>query len=333
MQNYPTLSTEIRGLQLQPLQSKHLGFMVNLLSHPEIQRTLFRVKTKVTKEKQSKSIEKMYSDPPKEITYVLTLKSLFAEKYIGYVKIKLIDWDIKSCYISIAIDPAPEYRGKGYAKACYNSFFQYLFSLGFMKIYGRTYENNLATIKLNQTTGFRFIGRQKSFVLYPENYSLDALFFEKLNPVLEQQYPKRDARAIKELTKSCDLIAKALNAHELIPSTVFDTLQHLKEDPSLLPATHSFINELLSNLSPSQILNGPSPNKDTLLLREYRAKNAKSAGLTYLAYPLTQQQRAFELELTEKIKAFDLDGIEKFLKAGALTPENHTVLTPLFCGQ
>jgi hypothetical protein len=93
-----------------------------------------------------------------------------------------------SCYLSVAILNTPEFRGQGYSTACYDSFFEYLFSLGFMKIYGRTYEENTPTIKLNFRTGFRFIGRQKHFLIKKGQSTQDALFFEKLNPLLETSY-------------------------------------------------------------------------------------------------------------------------------------------------
>ncbi|MFZ6022606.1 MAG: GNAT family N-acetyltransferase [Patescibacteria group bacterium] len=333
MQNFPTLKTKVKELQLQPLQHKHLNFIVELLSNSDIQKTLFRTKTKISKEKQLKSLEKMYANPPKEITYVLTIKKLLSEKYIGYVKIKLIDWDVKSCYISIAIDTDTKYRGKGYAKACYESFFDYLFSLGFMKIYGRTYENNLATIKLNFATGFRFIGRQQQFVLFPNKQSLDALLFEKLNPALEENYPKRDALAIKKLTEYCKEIALAYENRSTPPDSVLDALRLLKADSTLLPATQLFIEEILT--SDLQYKPCPTSRQDMKItvLRASRASHAKSIGLDYLALPLTPDQRVFEHELAEKIEKFELHDIENYLKAGAVTKANWEKLRPLFLGK
>lgn len=333
MQNFPTLKTSIKELQLQPLQRKHLNFVVELLSDTEIQKTLFRTKTKISKEKQLKSLEKMYTSPPKEITYILTVKKLLSEKYIGYVKIKLIDWDVKSCYVSIAIDTDAKYRGKGYAKACYDSFFDYLFSLGFMKIYGRTYENNLATIKLNFATGFRFIGRQQQFVLFPNKQSLDALLFEKLNPALEVSYPKRDAPAIQKLTNYCKEIAFAYENKSAPSNSIIDGLQLLKNDTTLLPATQLFIEEILaSDLQYKPRANDQRDERVTAL-RALRASHAKSIGLEYLAIPLTPEQRAFELELVEKIEHFELHEIENYLKAGAITKANWEKLRPLFLGK
>ncbi len=188
MPKFHELKTSLPNLVLVPLGKQHISFITSLLNNKEIQKTLFRIPTKVTNERQHNAIERMYSyEQPKEITYVLTLKSFLKSESIGFVKIKLIDWSVKSCYLSTAILPDQKYRGQGYAKAAYNAFFSFLFDIGIKKIYGRTYENNTATIKLNFATGFRFIGRQKNFIIYPNKTSLDAMFFEKLAPNMQTQ--------------------------------------------------------------------------------------------------------------------------------------------------
>lgn len=242
MQKFPLLSTQIKDLVLQPLQEKHLDFLVALLSKPSIQKTLFRSKTKITREKQYREFEKMYEkEQPTVITYVLTKKAILSEKYIGYVKIKLIDWTVQSCYISVAIDDAPEYRGKGYAKATYESFFAYLFSIGLKKIYGRTYENNIATIKLNIATGFRLIGRQKNFVTYPDHTSLDALLFEKLATDIDTSIPNKD---IELQNTICNKINAAKSPY---------SLEEISNDFAIPPLHEYFLSLQQEQINPKRI--------------------------------------------------------------------------------
>lgn len=191
MPKFSELKTERKELVLVPLDKKHKQFYLDLLNDKKIQKTLFRTFRTVADDAFDKTFEKMYADKVKEIVYVMETKKLFKRLPIGYMKINLIDWTNKSCYISVAISADENTRGKGYAKAAYNSFFNFLFTLGFHKVYGRTYEENIPTIKLNRATGFRFIGRQKHFVLYEKNVSQDALFFERLSDKLEHSFQNK----------------------------------------------------------------------------------------------------------------------------------------------
>lgn len=199
MQKFPVIKTSVKGFSLQPLEKKHASFYVELLNDPSVQKTLFRSPRVVKEEAFLNSLEAMHGEKIKEITYILTLTDDRQKIYFGYVKIKLIDWTSKSAYLSVAIKNDPRFRGKGYSTVCYNAFFKYLFSIGFLKIYGRTYEENIATIKLNFTTGFRFIGRQKNFVIYNENQSQDALYFEKLHPALLTSYNNKYSQILLPL--------------------------------------------------------------------------------------------------------------------------------------
>jgi hypothetical protein len=179
---------------------------------------------------------------PKEITYILTLNGFLTKKHIGYVKIKLIDWDVKSCYISIAIDDSQEVRGKGYAKATYEAFFPFLYSLGILKIYGRTYENNIATIKLNISTGFRLVGRQTAFMVYPNQTSHDALLFGKLSPEISTTVPPVDTAAHQHYFK---LLCKAYlgaSITEQLQSRVLFSLPPLNEYTNYL-SSHQIMDE------------------------------------------------------------------------------------------
>lgn len=185
---FPTLKTKDTGFILEPLVESHQKFYISLLNEASVQKTLFRKPRTVKAESFFKTQTAMYSQPPKEIVYILTVKKFLQKIPIGYVKLKLIDWDLRSAYISIAITDNPNYRGKGYSVLCYEALFEYLFSKGFLKLYGRTYEENIATIKLNIRTGFRFIGRQKHFVVSSEQTSQDALFFERLSPSIESSF-------------------------------------------------------------------------------------------------------------------------------------------------
>ncbi|WKZ29704.1 MAG: GNAT family protein [Candidatus Dojkabacteria bacterium] len=186
---FPKLKTKVKALTLEPLSKTHAEGLLIILNDSDIQKTLFRTPRIVQPEAFTKAIESMYGEKIKEITYILTLTENRKKTYIGYVKIKLIDWSNMSAYLSVAILNKSEFRGKGYSTACYDAFFDFLFSsFGFLKIYGRTYEENTPTIKLNFRTGFRFIGRQKHFLVKKGQQTQDALFFEKLNPNLETSY-------------------------------------------------------------------------------------------------------------------------------------------------
>lgn len=348
MQNYPTLKTSIPFLQLQPLQRKHLPFMVELLSIPEIQRLLYRVPTKISLEKEEKAIQWMYeSEKAKEITYILTIKKVFTEKYIGYVKIKIIDWSVKSCYISIAILPNSEYRGKGYAKATYDSFFEYLFSLGFMKIYGRTYEQNISTIKLNKATGFDFVGRQHDFVLYPDDTSLDALLFEKLNPLLAKKYQKPYITKMSSIARILEPIASARRLDNVTTELIAATLLQLEEHSfsSLPEPLQLYLKEITTSLRAENTSNTHSvslfehtPTKE--LFHRYRAENARSAGYNILESPITLEQCESEQKLIRDLRNFltaenstlEFDATNCF-RYGGYTEHNWHYLEPLFLGK
>jgi RimJ/RimL family protein N-acetyltransferase len=349
MQSYPTLKTSIPYLQLQPLAAKHVPFLVDLLSDEEIQRSLYRIPTVVTAEKEMKSLANMYSDEkPKEITYVLTIKKLFTEKHIGFVKIKLIDWSVKSCYLSVAILPNPEYRGKGYAKVAYDSFFQFLFELGFMKIYGRTYETNTSTIQLNKATGFTFVGRQRDFVLYPNDTSLDALLFERVNPLLSEKYQKLYSTQMRAIAKILQPIASARYEGTVTEKLLTETLTTLRNAQySQLPSPlRRFISGTISELENE---NGAESNrtnsKGELLINEVirnlQARNAIVAGLDILAYPITISQYEYFSQIAEATVALlssetftgwsEID-FELCYKYGAYTKENWHYLETTFLG-
>ncbi|MCC7303950.1 GNAT family N-acetyltransferase [bacterium] len=331
MQNYPTLKTAISELILEPLSQSHIPFLVSLLSSTEIQKTLFRTPTKITPEKEYKAIEKMYVNDkkPKEITYVLTLTKFLTKIPIGYVKIKIIDWIAKSCYLSVAILPDPLYRRKGYAKACYDRFFEYLFSLGFMKIYGRTYESNTETIKLNEKTGFRFIGRQTKFILYPNKTSHDALFFERLNPDLES-YRNVFESELSVATEIISKLTKDPNDKDLLTQ-----LEECSKETILQPI-QKYLHEIISELKTSRVteeIDLESP------FHRFRATAAKTYELEILSYPITQKQRISAKQAEKEFTSFLDNGrlgsytTENSLKYGGYTLENWEYLRLLFLGK
>ena len=346
MKNFPTLKTTVPELVLQPLDKKHLPFIVTLLNDTEVQKTLYRVPTKVTLEKESKALDRMYGDEkPKEITYILTIKSFLSEKYIGYVKIKLIDWTVWSCYISVAILPDTAFRGKGYSKASYLAFFDYLFSLGMMKIYGRTYENNLPTIKLNESTGFRFIGRQTDFILYPNKTTLDALFFEKLNPKLELDYTKRYAKDLDELSSILKKISEDRDKGKFTNETKASSIEALSalSRDNYLPSVSKYLDKVIEELS-SESADSVSytPSAMSTLVRSFRAQNAIAAGYSILAYPVTKSQLVEEQALASYITELlgvtnrsnaNYSNLDNALWYAAYTPENWEFLHTLFLGK
>jgi len=354
MKNYPTIKTAIKGLVLQTLQNKHLPFLVSLLSNKEIQKTLFRVPTHISEEKEAKALDKMYNtSPPKEIMYILTLKSLLTETYLGYVTIKLIDWNVKSCYLSVAILPDSIFRGKGYAKACYDAFFEYLFSLGLMKIYGRTNETNIATIKLNEATGFRFIGRQTGFMLYPDNTSQDDLFFERLNPEINKKYSKILFNQQKKLLDIVTPLAEARRNNAVsrkLLETTLSALNAVDMTALAIPFQH-FTKELIDGLTDELAVTGqPSqPTNDSkieVLTQTLLAQNAIEQGLPLLVAPITNKQKeavhvtcsnlmriAQNNQLAAGETILTAPDLEKACTYGCYTPENWDYLRFLFLGK
>jgi RimJ/RimL family protein N-acetyltransferase len=298
MQKFPTLNTSIKGLILAPLQEKHINFIVSMLNKPTVQKTLFRTKTTVTAEKERSSIEKMYAnEKPSVITYILTQKKLLSETYIGYVKIKLIDWSIQSCYVSIAIDDNPQLRGKGFAKATYEAFFPYLYTLGIKKIYGRTYENNIPTIKLNFATGFRLIGRQKYFISYPDNTSLDALLFEKLHPEIDQQIPNKD---LALQLKTCDLIDQAL-AKKTTALPITEIIQQIT-----LPPLRDYLENLQNEFNPTTPEVTMDSDKDDLKVIKFT--DAVNFLETYIPEGWKIVKSEDDMQLNFSAKEMHLDG-------------------------
>lgn len=348
MQKYPTLKTAKQSFTLQPLQAKHVPFLVKLLSEPEIQATLFRKPTPIDEEKEARALEKMYDkSPPKEITYILTLSKLLSETYIGYVKIKLIDWAVKSCYLSVALLPNPEYRGQGYAKTCYDTFFEYLFSLGIMKIYGRTHENNIATIKLNEATGFRLVGRQTAFILYPNGAKQDDLLFERLNPELEKRVHVNDSANLN-LLQLLAPVQRARLSGSINDSLLKDAILSLTETaqhPNQL--VNRFILEVIDELK-NELATGEEPtgavSSRTMGYIELIAENAKIGGYEFLGKPITRNQLASlmstckQLELASNApqsannysETFDLDSS---VWCGAQTESTWSYLRLLFLGK
>lgn len=175
---------------LEPLSVKHKNFYIQILNNPSIQNTLFRKPKTVGENAFFSSLEKTQSVPPKEIIYIVIDRS--ANTPFGFVKVKLFDWNNKSAYISLALSSESVWRGKGYSKIIFDAFIPFLFKNGIDKIYGRTFQENIPTIKLNISSGFRLIGRQKDFEYKEKNQAQDALFFEKLNPnikVVKKTFP------------------------------------------------------------------------------------------------------------------------------------------------
>ncbi len=327
---------------LEPLQQKHIPFLVTLLSQESIQKTLFRSKTTITPDKEAKSIERMYpeSGMPKEITYILTIKTFLQKKSIGYVKIKLIDWTVKSCYLSVAILEDKTLRGKGYATATYEAFFDYLFSIGFLKIYGRTYEQNTETIKLNDRTGFRFIGRQSNFIIYPNKTSADALFFEKLSPKLKTDHPKYYGKQLSEITA----ILLELHTARASEVTVADLRNYANAlsiapiDTLPLPLTH-FITDTISELN--QEINSGNVSifpKLTSFFHVARAENAIQNGLAILAQPVTKQQYDDALQVEQEFNTLLRQGtlpsyiLTDGLSCGVYSKTKWRYLSTLFLG-
>lgn len=348
MQKYPVLKTAKQGFTLQPLQAKHISFLVKLLSEPEIQATLFRKPTVIDEEKEARALEKMYDkSPPKEITYVLTLGKLLSETYIGYVKIKLIDWTVKSCYLSVALLPNPEFRGQGYAKTCYDTFFDYLFSLGIMKIYGRTHENNTATIKLNEATGFRLIGRQSAFILYPNGTKQDDLLFERLNPELAKR-AHVNTFANLHLSQLLTPVQGARLSGTITDSLLKDTIRNLTDTaqhPNQL--VNRFISEVIDELK-NELGAGKRPaeaaSSRAMYYIELIAENARIGGYEFLGQPITRPQLASlmrtckQLELTSNAQQSTTSNsevldLESAVWCGAQTESAWSYLRLLFLGK
>lgn len=346
MPKYPVIKTSLPGFVLQPLQSKHIPFLVQLLSNPEIQATLFRKPTAIDSEKEAKALERMYEkSPSKEITYILTITKLMAETYIGYVTIKLIDWNVKSCYLSVALLPDQQYRGKGYAKHCYDAFFAYLFSIGIMKIYGRTHENNIPTIKLNEATGFQLIGRQHSFILYPNKTRQDDLLFERLNPELDQ-YTHINDGANKQLASIFGPLQAARQNGTVDKPLLDQVTQQLAE---VSPHPNASINVFIADVHKELEAEMHSLSQSTEAADKFSAtrrliqENADCAGYSFLGMPITLRQMDTSRDILNSITQLSAGGTDlsdkqrKELNAalwyGAYTTENWNYLRLLFLGK
>lgn len=344
MKNFPILKTSHPKLTLEPLSRTHLPFLVELLNTKEIQETLSRVPIRTTKEKQERNLDKMYeASPPKEITYILTLKKLLTKQYIGYVKIKLIDWEVMSCYLSVAILPDTRFRGKGYAQAAYHSFFDYLFSLGMVKIYGRTYEQNIPTIVLNEKTGFEFIGRQTQFILYKNKTSADALLFERKNPTAPIQYPyfyQEQERAISTILLN---IYKERTSTEPDIQKIRALAEQLSAAPKdkLLPPLQKYCENLTHEIQIE--LRNKLLKHTTSTFQKMQIANALTLKLPILAYPITNEQFTQGVNMTVSITKQIIAGIpfsnelsNEIINSalyGGYTPENWNYLRFLFLGR
>jgi RimJ/RimL family protein N-acetyltransferase len=317
--------------------------LVKLLSEPEIQATLFRKPTHIDEEKEARGLEKMHDEaPPKEITYILTLNKLLSETYIGYVKIKLIDWTVKSCYLSVALLPNAEYRGKGYAKLAYDTFFDYLFSLGIMKIYGRTHENNIATIKLNEATGFRLVGRQTAFILYPNSTKQDDLLFERLNPKLVE-FEHISDRVTRILSEILTPLQHARISGHVTSKLLTQTIDNLKTTaPHPNACVNQFIKEVLSELTAELQAEFSGQLAISALYRSYSsavAENASAAGYGFLSLPITKIQLDSFLKTCSRLEQLNSGSLNTDYNAvildnavwyGAYTETNWSYLRLLF---
>lgn len=71
-----------------------------------------------------------------------------------------------------------EYWNRGYASEAVKLTLEYCFRyLNLRKVYARTYENNMASIRVLEKNGFKLVGRLRKHAYTPDGY-VDVLFYD-----------------------------------------------------------------------------------------------------------------------------------------------------------
>lgn len=115
-----------------------------------------------------------------KLYYPFIIENIEDHKFVGFIDIKNIDWNIPKAELGSYTDE--EYAGKGITSKAFALFADYCFEhFGFAKLFLRTHESNIAAQKLADRTGFQIEGKIRKDYKTTKGEVVDLIYYGKIN--------------------------------------------------------------------------------------------------------------------------------------------------------
>ncbi len=139
----------------------------------EVTRSLADPSDVSTLEEWEKWYENLASKKPTKRAFAILNEE---SKIVGIVIVSRIDFRNGTAEIGYFL--GKEYWNRGYASEAVKLILEYCFRyMNLRKVFARTYENNVASIRVLEKNGFRLVGKLRKHMWTPEGY-VDVLFYD-----------------------------------------------------------------------------------------------------------------------------------------------------------
>jgi|TARA_B100001971_G_C18003110_1_gene438370 ribosomal-protein-alanine N-acetyltransferase len=171
---------ESERLKLTGLDESGLDDMHEYSVNPLLYK-YFEFEPLKTKEETEKYLKKLIKRSQSETCHYWFIRLKDSGKVIGTFGVREIDLGRKNAEISYGL--SPDYWGRGYFSEALNLVLDFLFNAqDFHRIFAKTQDDNLASIKSLEKIGFKNEGVMREFYLSHDGKRHDAVLLSILKP-------------------------------------------------------------------------------------------------------------------------------------------------------
>ncbi len=168
---------------IRPLNSNDLQEFYNLIdkNRPRLEAFFSGTVAKTrTFEATSEYLKEILTKSENKLYLPFVIEDNSSKKFIGFIDIKNIDWNIPKGELGLFIDK--DFEGKKVSSKALSLFTSYCFSdLGFKKLFLRTHASNFSAKKLAEKCGFEVEGIIRRDYKTSEGELVDLLYYGKLS--------------------------------------------------------------------------------------------------------------------------------------------------------
>jgi len=189
------MSTITTSLKFRLLREDDLEWARLLHNEPNVLKMLGDP-TVITKEQQQKWFQNLIKSNTSRRIIVEN-----QEEKIGFFRLDRIDYHNRS--VETGGDIHKDFRGKGYAKPIYKKLFNYLFSIGFNRVWLLVAEYNTIGINLYKKLGFQIEGTQHQAFFKEGEYKnliMMSILKENWKADVNLNWQSNDERLLNEIS-------------------------------------------------------------------------------------------------------------------------------------